>query len=143
MDRSIPAVAVAATMLVLAACGGPVTQPSQRDVRFERIPAGAASPVPDYQVTADSSASWAITAAMGEQRTGGYSIRIDRLTLGGTVLTVTVSTTAPAPGAVTIQVITYPSDTVRVKREDLPRGDLSVVFVDSQGARLAEQRIKN
>ncbi len=143
MNRLPLALAILAAAAVPVACGGSVTPASQRDVPFERIPAAPGGTAPVYQVMPHPSGGWAITVGMGEQRTGGYSIRIEKLRLTGNALTVTVSTATPPPGAVTIQVITYPSDTVRVKREDLPGGDLKVLFVDSRGARLAEQQIKN
>ncbi len=80
---------------------------------------------------------------MGEQRTGGYEIRVDKIMVAASVLTVSVKRTAPPPGGVVIQVITYPADAVRVKRSDLPAGDLRVVFQDVGGQKLAETEIKN
>jgi hypothetical protein len=40
-------------------------------------------------------------------------------------------------------VLTYPSDAVRVRRSDLPAGELKVVFVTPEATQLAEQRIQN
>jgi hypothetical protein len=120
-----------------------VTPASQRDVPFERANAPAASTVASYRVVADGSAAWMVLVAMGEQRTGGYEIRVEKITLAGSVVTVSVKQSVPPPGGVVIQVITYPADAVRVKRSDLPAGNLRVVFQDAGGQKLAETEIKN
>lgn len=92
---------------------------------------------------ADGTAAWTVVVAMGEQRTGGYEIRVEKITVTASVVTVRVKRTVPPPGGVVIQVITYPADAVRLKRSDLPAGDLRVVFEDIGGQKLAETEIKN
>lgn len=129
--------------LILVACGGAVTPASQRDVPFERVNAPGSITVASYRVVPDGSAAWTVSVAMGEQRTGGYEIRIEKITLAAKLVTVSVRRTVPPPGGVVIQVITYPADAVRVKRSDLPAGDLKVVFQDTEGKRLADTEIKN
>jgi hypothetical protein len=94
-------------------------------------------------VATDGGDAWLIYVSMGEQRTGGFSIKIEGVTIAGTIVTVTVRRSTPNPGDMTIQVLTYPSDAVRVRRSDLPAGDLKVAFVTPDGTQLAEQRIKN
>ncbi len=120
-----------------------MTPASLREVPFERLaPAPSSIRVANYEVTRGED-GWRIVASMGEQPTGGYAIRIRRITVTGQRMTVTVERLSPPPGSVNIQVITYPSDAVRVKASDLPSGELSVVFQDQHGVRLAERSLKN
>jgi hypothetical protein len=94
-------------------------------------------------VAPDGGDAWQIFVSMGEQRTGGFAIRIESVTIAGTTVTVTVKRSTPAPDAMVTQVLTYPSDAVRVRRADLPAGELKVVFQTPNGTQLADQGIKN
>ncbi len=77
----------------------------------------------------------AVVARLGERRTGGYEIRITRLTLSGSTLTVRARITEPAKNAIVTQAFTYPVDAVVVAEERLPRDwqSLKVVLVDEKG----------
>jgi hypothetical protein len=57
---------------------------------------------------------WLVTAFQGQQQTAGYLIRIEKITVGGTILRVRARFTAPAADAVLAQVITSPAHTVGI-----------------------------
>jgi hypothetical protein len=133
----------ALAVLYLPACGGPEPSGAARAVPFDRVTAQPSGPTASYRVAPDGGDAWLIYVSMGEQRTGGFSIKIESVTIAGTAVTVTVRRSTPNPGDMTIQVLTYPSDAVRFRRSDLPAGELKVVFVSPEATQLAEQRIQN
>lgn len=73
-----------------------------------------------------------VGAFQGQQRTGGYQIRIERLVRSGDTLEVHAAFEAPPPDAITIQVITSPAHVVAVKRADVS-GLKRVRLLDTQG----------
>ena len=75
----------------------------------------------------------------GQKPTGGYSVSVEEIRRGGTVLAVRVNERRPASGDVTTQVITSPFFAVSVPR---PAGGTSVRFADTAGAG-AEQGPQN
>jgi hypothetical protein len=77
-----------------------------------------------------------LTVRLGERRTGGYGIRIRRITRDGPTLTLRCEITAPRDGAVLTQALTYPAQTVSVT-DGLVRGVRAVVLVDQSGAERA------
>ena len=77
-----------------------------------------------------------LTARLGERRTGGYAIRIVRITRDGPTLTLRCEITAPRDGAIVTQALTYPAQTVSVD-EGRVRGIRVAVLVDQRGAERA------
>lgn len=133
----------ALAVFLLPACGGSGPSSASRAVPFDRVTAQRSGSTASYRVAPDGGDAWLIFASMGEQRTGGFAIRIENVTVAGTTVTVTVKRSTPPPDAMVTQMLTYPSDAVRVRRADLPAGELKVVFQAPNGTQLAEQGIKN
>jgi hypothetical protein len=77
-----------------------------------------------------------LTVRLGERRTGGYGIRVRRITRDGPTLTMRCEITAPRDGALVTQALTYPAQTVSVD-DGLVRGVRAVVLVDQSGAERA------
>ena len=77
-----------------------------------------------------------LTVRLGERRTGGYGIRVTRITRAGPTLTLRCEITAPRAGAIVTQALTYPAQTVSVD-EGLVRGVRIAVLVDQSGAERA------
>ena len=73
-----------------------------------------------------------ITAYQGEQRTGGYAIRIERIAKAGSELRVIARFTAPAQDAMVTMALTSPAHTVTVDET----AD-TVVLYDTTGAERA------
>lgn len=128
MRRARELAPVALVALVVAACGGagaprPPAAASQTAAVSERTIAFA-----DAGATARGDRSFdgaaieavrtgsglRITAYQGEQRTGGYAIRIERITKAGSELRVVARFTAPAPDAMVTMALTSPAHRVTV-----------------------------
>lgn len=77
-----------------------------------------------------------IAAFAGSQRTGGYEIRVVGVERAGETLTVRATFSSPAPGALTIQVLTSPAHLVSIDRKSAT-GARDVVLVDQSGAERA------
>ena len=77
-----------------------------------------------------------IAAFAGSQRTGGYEIRVVRVDRAGETLTVRAMFSSPAPGALTIQVLTSPAHLVSIDRQSAVAAR-DVVLVDQSGAERA------
>jgi hypothetical protein len=133
----------ALAVFFLPACGGSGPQSDGRAVPFDRVTPQRSELTASYRVTPDGGDAWLIYVSMGEQHTGGFAISIESVTVARTTVTVTVKRSTPAADAMVTQVLTYPSDAVRVRRADLPAGELKVVFQTPTGTHLAEQGIKN
>lgn len=73
-----------------------------------------------------------ISVYQGEQPSGGYAIRIERITRAGDELRVHAAFITPAPGAIVTQALTSPSHTVIVDE-----GASVVVLYDLTGAERA------
>ena len=56
----------------------------------------------------------------GEKRSGGYTVRVERVTRTDQAVIVHVAETAPGPGDITIALITYPYQVVKIPRTGLP-----------------------
>jgi hypothetical protein len=72
----------------------------------------------------------------GSQRTGGYDIRVARIERAGSTITVRATFVTPAPGALTIQVLTSPAQLVSIERQSAASAR-DVVLVDQSGAERA------
>ena len=105
-----------------------VAPDAEAKAELERIaPAGRA--VPDDRV--------AIAVFQGEQRTGGYSVKVGSVTRRtATTLEVRAVFSSPAPDAIVIQVLTSPAHIVSVARADVTGVD-RVVLVDASGKQQA------
>jgi len=77
-----------------------------------------------------------IAAFAGSQRTGGYEIRVVRVDRANETLTVRAMFSSPAPGALTIQVLTSPGHLVSIDRRSAV-GARDVVLVDQSAAERA------
>ena len=77
-----------------------------------------------------------VTVRLGERPTGGYSIAVTGVTRSDTRLTIACETRAPRAGALVIQVLTSPAQTVSID-EGLARGIRTAVLVDETAAELA------
>jgi hypothetical protein len=66
-----------------------------------------------------------VAVTLGTRRTGGYTIEVQRTVTEADRLKVMVRKSAPAPGSMTIQVLTAPFHVVAI-----PRSDLKVEFVE-------------
>lgn len=137
---------LALVALVVAACGGagaprPLASVSQTAAVSERTVAfadagatarGDRSPAGPAIDAARAGSGLRITAYQGEQRTGGYAIRIERITRAGSELRVVARFTAPAPDAMVTMALTSPAHTVTVDET----ADTVVLF-DTTGAERA------
>jgi len=77
-----------------------------------------------------------IAVFAGAQRTGGYDIRVVRIDRSGDTLNVRAMFSTPAPGALTIQVLTSPARLVSIERK-AAAGTRDVVLVDESAAERA------
>lgn len=62
----------------------------------------------------DLSHNMVVLLALGQRRTGGYTVRFDSITREGTGAVVHYTVTSPGPGCMTTQMITSPVDVVSV-----------------------------
>lgn len=82
-----------------------------------------------------------IIAYLGEAPTGGYAIRVRRVTVQwpeeGTddepVVTIAVARRRPTPDEFVIQAFTYPYDVVAVPKSKLPEEPFQTRFIDDEG----------
>src|SRR6266571_266815 len=77
-----------------------------------------------------------IAAFAGSQRTGGYEIRVVRVDRAGETLTVRAMFSSPAPGALTIQVLTSPAHLVSIDRQSAASAR-DIILVDQSAAERA------
>jgi hypothetical protein len=77
-----------------------------------------------------------IAVFAGSQRTGGYDIRVVRIDSSGDTLEVRAMVSAPAPGALTIQVLTSPAHLVSIERQSTA-STRAIVLLDQSGAERA------
>lgn len=81
-----------------------------------------------------------IAVFAGQQRTGGYAVRVDRIERDGDRLVVRATFTSPSPGALTIQVLTSPAQLVSIDRQSA-LGVREAVLVDQSDAELARTTV--
>jgi hypothetical protein len=81
-----------------------------------------------------------IAVFMGEQRTGGYAIRVETVERSGQLLNIRSIFSTPPPDALTIQVITSPAHLVSVEKNALS-GVREVVLIDQTGAERARSPV--
>jgi hypothetical protein len=77
-----------------------------------------------------------IAVFAGSQRTGGYDVRVAAIDRAGSTLTVRATFVTPAPGALTIQVLTSPAHLVSIERRSAA-STRDVVLIDQSGAERA------
>ena len=137
---------LALAALLLAACGGagapgPLASASQTAAVTERAVAFADAGANAHSRWGDDAPAveavrtgtgLRITAYQGEQRSGGYSIRVERITRAGNELRVVARFTSPAPDAMVTMALTSPAHTVTVDEI----ADVVVLF-DTTGAERA------
>ena len=73
-----------------------------------------------------------VTAYQGQKSTGGYSIRIEKVTIGGTILRVRARLSEPAQGAFVSQALTSPAHMIGI-----PFGADLVILFDQDDKELA------
>jgi PrcB C-terminal len=88
------------------------------------------------QLAAKADGRLYIAVFTGSQRTGGYDIRVVRIDRSGETLEVRAMFSAPAPGALTIQVLTSPAHLVSIERQSAASAH-EVVLLDQLGAERA------
>ena len=81
-----------------------------------------------------------IAAFQGGQRTGGYTIRIDRIELDGGRLLVHATFGEPPPGSIVTQILTSPVHVVSVARADVV-GVRTAVLLDASGTERARASV--
>ena len=77
-----------------------------------------------------------IAVFAGSQRTGGYDIRVVRIDRSGDTFTVRAMFSSPAPGALTIQVLTSPAHLVSIEKQSAVSAR-EIVLVDQSAAERA------
>ena len=78
----------------------------------------------------------AVAAFQGEQRSGGYSIQIERIERSGDELVVHAKFVEPAPGSMNTMALTSPVHVVSIAASDAA-GLKAAVLLDSTGAERA------
>src|SRR6266542_3440043 len=81
-----------------------------------------------------------VAAFQGQQRTGGYAIRITAIERQGQHLIVHATFTAPARDAIVIQILTSPAHVVSVAASDVS-GVRDAVLLDDSGAERARANV--
>lgn len=81
-----------------------------------------------------------VAAFQGQQRTGGYAIRITAIERQGQHLIVHATFTAPARDAIVIQILTSPAHVVSVAASDVS-GVRDAVLLDGSGAERARGNV--
>jgi hypothetical protein len=158
--RSASSAAIA--LLLLASCGGASGSggavsptPSSRTVAFTEVAATSqARQAPGVtlivgtsdalrltiaqQVPGATAATGRVTVAVfqGQQRTGGYAIRINAIERRGDQLVVRATFDAPGPGAIVTQVLTSPAHVVSITSADAA-GLREAILIDDNGAERA------
>lgn len=75
-----------------------------------------------------------IAALQGPRNTSGFAISVVRAVQAGTDVRLEVEVVEPEPGSVTAPVLTSPYHLVVAERDDFqPRGELSMIFMDTRG----------
>ena len=82
----------------------------------------------------------AVAVFQGEQRSGGFSIRIERIERSGDQLVVHATFTEPAPGSMNTMALTSPVHVVSIAAADAKDVKLAVLL-DSTGAERARINI--
>lgn len=88
------------------------------------------------QLASTSSGRLYIAVFAGSRRTGGYGIRVARIDRAGDTLSVRATFSSPAPGALTIQVLTSPAHLVSIERQPAASAR-EIVLLDQSGAERA------
>jgi len=95
-----------------------VTDPGEWEAVWRRHTAVMARPRPAPAV--DFGQEAVVVVALGERRSGGYSIAVTGVRLKGDQLVVRVRRQSPPPGAVTTMAFTQPYHMVAIPRPDRP-----------------------
>lgn len=77
---------------------------------------------------------------MGERRTGGYGVKVDRVERDADRLVVRATFVSPPKDALTIQVITSPAQLVSIDRQSAA-GAKEAVLLDQSGAEMARTAV--
>ncbi len=92
---------------------------------------------PIYPPRVDYNRYVVLWAYLGEANTGGYGITVEGVKVVGDQAVVRVRMSSPAPGDMVTMAFTYPTDMVRLDRQDLA-GVTRFVFVNQAGQVLKE-----
>lgn len=76
----------------------------------------------------------------GSQRTGGFTVHVDSIERAGDRLNIRSTFASPAPGALTIQVITSPAHLVSIASADAA-GVRQAILLDQSGAEKARTAV--
>lgn len=80
-------------------------------------------------------------AFQGAQRTGGFSVNVERVRLEGRRVIVVARFNRPPADAIVTQVLTAPFAVASISRADLPNGSLRFVLQDQSGATVSEVEV--
>jgi hypothetical protein len=85
----------------------------------------------------------ALIVDMGEQRTGGYSVRVDAVeTADSDCIHLKLVVTRPGRDAFVTQAFTRPYTVARLPRAGLRPGEVTVTAVDQTGAQIIHQVVR-
>lgn len=85
----------------------------------------------------------AVVVDMGEQRTGGYGVKVTGIRLAeADEVHLTLEVVTPPPGAVVAQVITHPYAVTRLPRVGLRSGPIQIIGVDQHGREIGRQVVE-
>lgn len=86
----------------------------------------------------DWSSELVVVAALGEAPTGGHAVRIERILSEVPEVRVVTHLRSPHPGDFVTQAITYPVDSVHLRRDLVPP-NAQWIFVDQYGRQLTSE----
>jgi len=85
----------------------------------------------------------ALVVDMGEQRTGGYSVRVASVEMvAPDHIHLKLDVTRPGRGAFVTQAFTHPYSVARIPRAGLRPGEIKVTAVDQTGAQVLQQVVR-
>jgi hypothetical protein len=82
-----------------------------------------------------------IAVFAGSKRTGGYAVQVERIERQGDRLQVQARFTEPAPGAITIQVLTSPAQVVSIERGQAA-GVRDAALLDQRGTEITRSTVR-
>ena len=119
---------IVCAVLAVVACAPQSAVTSGNAVEFTdegaTMQSGYAGTAPKVELRNDAG-KWLVTVYQGQKNTGGYAIRVEKLTVGGTILRVRARFTAPGPSDIVTQALTSPAHTIGI-----PFGADEVILFD-------------
>lgn len=85
-----------------------------------------------YVAAANAKGTIDFTLSWGEKKTGGYSVKITKVSQSGKELRISYLLTSPGPDAMVTQAITYPKDTVNLEMGMEAYKQLTIILVEDK-----------